>query len=79
MLHLRFFYCLFFTSLSFPAGQLNLYFPTFYNIWLTQFFKMLVNQPIVLILLSTYWELIIFKVYVSSVYVIPHLNLMITL
>lgn len=40
---------------------------------------MLVNQPIVLILLSTYWELIIFKVYVSSVYVIPHLNLMITL
>lgn len=40
---------------------------------------MLVNQPIVLILLSTYWVLIMYKVYVSTVYVVPHLILMITL
>ena len=40
---------------------------------------MLVNQPIVLILLSTYWMHIMYKVYVSTVYVLPHLILMITL
>ena len=32
---------------------------------------MLVNQPIVLLLLSTYWVLIMYKVYVSTVYVVP--------
>jgi hypothetical protein len=71
--------CLFFTTWSFPAGQLNLYFLTFYNAWLIQFFKMLMNQPIVLILLSTYWMLIMYKVYVSTVYVVPRMTRMITL
>lgn len=47
--------------------------------WLIRFFKMLVNHPLKLILLSTYWVFSGHKALVSTLHVITYLNLTVIL